>query len=229
MLDGITSAPFLPFAAAVAILFALLVLELVLLLLGGSLMLDGAAPEIGAPDVALPDIEAVEAGTLAPAALADAGGPDAAGPAGGGPAAPGGWTGFGHVPFLVWLAALLTGFGGTGLALQSLGPWPLVVAVPVAAVAGVAFARGFAGLFARMIPQTETASQTLRQLSRRRGMVTQGTAARGRAAEVRLRDRHGNTHYVRAEPLRDPDVIAQGSEVLVLWDRRTSALRLVEL
>ena len=131
--------------------------------------------------------------------------------------------------FLVWLAALLTGFGATGLAVQLAGPFPLWAALPVAGLAGVVFARSFAAAFARMIPQTETAAQTMRQLARRRGTVTQGTATRGRAAEVRVVDRHGNTHYVRAEPLRDADAIAQGAEVLVVFDRRSDALRLVEL
>ena len=68
-----------------------------------------------------------------------------------------------------------------------------------------------------------------RQLARRRGVVTQGTASRGRPAEVRVVDRHGNAHFLRAEPLGDGDVIAQGTEVLVVSAPREAGHRLVPL
>jgi hypothetical protein len=53
-----------------------------------------------------------------------------------------------------------------------------------------------------------------------RGTVTQGTARRGSPAEVRLRDRHGNTHYQRCEPWHEADVIPEGTEVVTLRMRR---------
>lgn len=45
-----------------------------------------------------------------------------------------------------------------------------------------------------------------------RGTVTQGTARAGSAAEVRLRDRHGNLHFMRCEPFHDADIIPEGAE-----------------
>jgi hypothetical protein len=60
-------------------------------------------------------------------------------------------------------------------------------------------------------------------------VVSQGTAARGRPAEIRVSDRYGNTHYIRAEPLRDGTEIPQGTEVIVLRHRYDSGYLIVAL
>ncbi len=72
-------------------------------------------------------------------------------------------------------------------------------------------------------------SVSKRQLGKRMGTVTQGTAARGIPAEVRVTDRYGNTHYLRAEPMGDADTIPQGAQVLVLRHRPTGGFRLIAL
>ncbi|MCE8442071.1 OB-fold-containig protein, partial [Rhodovulum sulfidophilum] len=103
-----------------------------------------------------------------------------------------------------------------------------LVAIPSAALA-ILFTRSFGAVFARLLPRTETQSVRARHLGRRMGVVTQGTASRGRPAEVRVRDRYGNTHYLRAEPLRDEDSIPAGCEVLVMRHRPTGSFRLISL
>lgn len=227
MLDQLLSTAFVPFTLALALLFGLLLLELVFALLGGTLLgaggegLDGPDLdvdldvdldlEVDVPEIDGPEIDGLD--TEIDTA-------DVAGPAPVGGLA--GWLGFGKMPMLIWLASVLMAFGLSGLALQMVaqsvlgGPlWPGLVAVP-AAVAAVLFARGFGTLFARALPKSETEAVSERRLARRKGVVTQGTAARGRPAEVKVIDRYGNAHYLRAEPLRDDVTIAQGSEVVVL-------------
>ena len=206
MLDLLLTGPFAPFTLALALFAGLLAVELLALALGGSIL--GADADAGA------DLDG-----------------DAEADGAGGPMA---WLGLGEVPAMIWLAAALMAFGLAGLAIQSaagaLGsPLPGWVASIPAALAALAFARGFARAFARLIPRTETSAPSARQLARRRGVVTQGTAARGHPAEVRVTDAHGNVHYLRAEPLDDADVIAQGADVLVLSDRREGGYRLVPL
>ena len=49
----------------------------------------------------------------------------------------------------------------------------------------------------------------------------------GRPAEVRVIDGYGNAHYLRAEPLKEGETIAQGTEVLVIRDRRKGSYVLV--
>ncbi|MVO15665.1 OB-fold-containig protein [Parasedimentitalea huanghaiensis] len=243
MFDFLLGGAFAPFSFALALLFGLMGLELVALLLGGSLMTgdNDVAPDIGdAPDLGDFDLDLdldpegmlVDPGDLELAEF------DAEIDVEGGIEASSGlasWLGLGKMPTLIWLAALLMGFGLSGLGLQValqelfglLAPaW--LAALPAGAF-GLWFARGFGGVFARLLPQTETEASSMDQLGRRRGVITQGTATRGRAAEVRVNDRFGNAHHLRAEPLRDDETLEQGAEVLVLRDRRSGTYVLVGL
>ncbi|MEX0276322.1 MAG: OB-fold-containig protein [Ruegeria sp.] len=227
---------FVPFTISLALLFGLLGLELIALLLGASLMAgDGEVdldvvdtPDLDAADFDL-DIEAdvdlgeFELAELEPEMPADAS------------VSPLAWLGIGKMPFMIWLAVLLAGFGLSGMGLQlalrdllgfDLPSW--MAAIPAGAF-GLWFARGFGSVFARLLPKTETQAMSERLLARRRGVITQGTASRGRPAEVRVMDRFGNTHYLRAEPLQDKDTLEQGTDVLVLRDRRRDRFVLVGL
>ena len=226
MFQSLLSTPYVPFALALGLLLALLALELVALVLGGSLLGGG---EVDAPDVsgleaqfdlapgAEPDVGALlEASSALETAEQDL--PD-------GSAGWAGLIGLGHTPFMIWLASLLMGFGLSGLALQSLAqsllgaPFGLGLALPLAGFIGLTFARSFARFFGNLLPQIETSATSAQFMGGLRGIVTQGTARHGQPAEVRLRDRHGNTHYMRCEPFRDSDVIPEGTEVLTLRER----------
>ncbi len=235
MFDFLLEGAFAPFTLALALLFGLLALELVALVVGASLLAgegevdqDIDAPNLDVADFDL-DIDAdIDLGDFELADL-EADAPGAA------PAGPLAWLGIGKVPFMIWLVVLLAGFGLSGMGLQlalrdglgfDLPAW--IAAIPAGAF-GLWFARGFGGVFARLLPKTETEAMSERMLARRRGVITQGTASRGRPAEVRVMDRFGNTHYLRAEPLQDSDALDQGTEVLVLRDRRRDRFVLVSL
>ncbi|KAJ56387.1 hypothetical protein ACMU_05435 [Actibacterium mucosum KCTC 23349] len=231
MLDA-TQAPFL---VALGLLFGLLALEILLSLLGLTLLggegdvdleLDVDAPDLGDFDISLDgadiaDLELAEFEAEIPET------PEPAGMAS--------VMGLGKMPAMIWLAAVLLGFGVSGLALQSAinaafgAALPAGLAVFPAGAAGLWFARSFGGLFARLLPKTETTAQTQHQLGRQRGVITQGNAKTGSPAEVRVIDRHGNMHYLRAEPLKPEDTIAQGTDVLVLRRRSDGRFLLVAL
>ena len=222
------SFPFVPFALALGLLAALLVLELGALLVGGSIFGAGeggieadAGALAGSFDLDPGEVPDLAALTEASAALNDPGEGPGAGPVGG----LGGFLGLGHTPFMIWFAALLLGFGVSGLALQSLvaalfgAPLPGPMAAGMALPAGLAFARFFGRFFARLLPTIETSATSTQFLGGLRGVVSQGTARAGVPAEVRLRDRHGNIHYPRCEPFSDEDVIPEGTEVLTVRER----------
>ncbi|UWS81939.1 YqiJ family protein (plasmid) [Phaeobacter sp. G2] len=236
---------FLPFTFALALLFGLAGLELAALLIGASFLgsgeaeagLDGAdGPELGDMGDVAGDLS-LDTDALGDLDLADIDGVDLAEDtlpvdASGGV---GSWLGLGKMPMLIWLAVLLLGFGLSGIGLQlgvksllsaTLSAW--LVAIPAGAF-GLWFARSFGAVFARVLPQTETEALSDRSLGRRRGVITQGTAATGRAAEVRVMDRYGNAHYLRAEPFAKGEEITQGTEVLVIRDRRQDAYVLIPL
>lgn len=234
MFDFLLSPPVVPFSLALGLLAGLLVLELVALAMGASLFARGAeAPEADLPDLDAPDLPALPA----PAELADMdlGGIDAAdlelepAPAVAMPSGLGAMLGLGRVPFLIWLAALLAGFGLTGYLLQAAvargfgAPLPAWAAVVPAGVAGLWLARIYGALLARIIPRSESSVRSKAMLNRKRGVVSQGTARAGQPAEVRVVDSFGNLHFIRAEPLDRGAAIAQGTEVLVLRVLRGTA------
>ena len=232
-----------PFALSLALLFGLLILELVFAFVGGTLLgagsegLDGPdGPDIDfdAPDFSDLEIDLdgvdIDPGDLELADLSEAEMPAATEPSG-----VAAWLGFGKMPALIWLAAILMAFGLSGMVLQVLSinlfggaaPW-WIPALP-AGVFAIWFARSFGGLFARLLPKVETEALSERHLGRRMGIVTQVTAQRGRPAEVKVTDRYGNIHYLRAEPLRDQAAIPTGTEVMVLRHRYETGYLLVPL
>lgn len=253
MLDTLLSAPFAPFSVSLALLFGLLALELALLVSGGSLLGagDGVEPDLDLADAPSLDLDAgldfdagleidLDAFDIDPADfdLADGAfepGGDAAPTSVPAPASPLGWLGLGKMPTLIWLATMLLIFGVTGIALQAAvlsltgSPLAMLLAVIPSAAAALWLTGRFGTVFARAIPGTETQSVSSRTLGRRRGIVTQGIARRDMPAEVRVTDRYGNTHYLRAEPMRDGDAIPEGAEVLVLRHRPSGSFRLVPL
>ncbi|QBF32821.1 hypothetical protein CFI11_16580 [Thalassococcus sp. S3] len=238
MLSTFLSPEFAPFTLALALLAGLFTLELIFALLGGTLM--GGEAEIDGIDAAEMDVADLELGVETaeldlgeyevPAVIEEGveSEPDFAG----GTLA---WLGIGKAPFILWLASLLMGFGLSGVVAQSMAitalgsPLPVWLAVLGAAVLGVGFASRFAALFARVLPKTETSAVSRNRLARRRGIVSQGVARRGQAAEVRVTDFYGNMHYIRAEPLQDETEIITGVEVLVLRHRPSGGYRLIPL
>lgn len=133
-----------------------------------------------------------------------------------------GWLGIGQVPLLVTLVVLLALFGMIGIGVQQLAeallgaplsPWlasaaALVGALPLLGVAT-------AGI-ARVMPSDETTAVSLDSLVGKRAEVTVGSARRGSPAQARVRDVHGQAHYVMIEPVSDDHAIGAGETVLLV-------------
>lgn len=206
----------LPFAIALAVTAGLFIIELISLLLGATVLgLGGDAPDIDvdadfdlSADI---DIEGLDAGLVGEI----------------GPAPSGflTWIGARDVPFLIWLVSFLTMFGLFGLMIQSFAmsmlgvPLFTVIAVAIAIVPALGITRVIANWVALIMPKTETSAMRTRFLGGHRGTITQGTATRGNPAEVKIKDRHGNMHYLRVEPLDDDGIFAQGSDVTLIRKR----------
>lgn len=131
-----------------------------------------------------------------------------------------GWIGAKDVPFLIWLVSFLTMFGLIGLVLQSItGGLPVLVAVLITILPALAVTRVIANWVALIMPKTETSAIRKRFLGGSRGTITQGTARRDKPAEAKVKDRHGNIHYLRVEPLHDGEAFEQGSDVTLIRKR----------
>lgn len=200
MWDFLTASGNLPFSVALAIVFALAMLEGVGLLLGAGVsgLLEHLFPAVDM-DVDVPDVESP--GVVSQIL---------------------GWLYIGKVPFLIVLIALLTSFGIIGLILQSFaqsmfgGLLPALLAALVALAGALPVSRGFTAVIARIMPRDETEAVSTDSFIGRVAIITTGTARQGSAAQARLNDQYGQTHYVMVEPDAADDLFHSGAEVLLI-------------
>lgn len=186
-----------PFSLAAAVMGGLVLVEALSLLAGqsASALLDGALGHDGIDAVEPPD-------GLSPAALLS-------------------WINLGRVPFLVLLILglalfALAGFVLQGLATALIAPLPAPAAVPLAALASLPALRLMSGAVARLIPRDESYAVTTDELVGATAEVTLGPLDQGLPGQVRVRDRHGNLHSLRARAAADAPPMATGTRVLLV-------------
>ena len=208
-----------PFAIALGLVLGLVVLEVVLLFLGLSLMTDEGGADFDA-DAGLNAEPGFEAEADFDADAADAVEAPGASPSGFGSVLS--WLGLGHVPFAIWFAAFLTAFGLTGLTFQAIAtailgaPLAPTVASLAALIPALAVSSRIARAIGRLVPKFESTAISTRSYGGRRGVITVGTAVRGKPAQARFTDGHGNVHYTLVEPLDDDASISQGTEIAIM-------------
>lgn len=216
----------LPFAIALAVVIGLFILEILSSLIGLSVLglgAEGPALDVDADfdlsadfDVSLPDMDLD---------MAEVESPDVDPIVTDSPAGILGILGLRDVPFLIWFVSFLTVFGLTGLVLQSTSDaifgaaLPAGIASAIALLPALAVTRVIANWVALIMPKTETSAMRTRHLGGHRGTITQGTAKRDKPAEAKIKDRHGNIHYLRVEPLDDDAQFLQGTDVTVIRKR----------
>ncbi len=215
MYEAFFAAQAAPYSIALCVVLGLFILEIIALILGGSLLAVGT----DAPDVDI-DMDADFDFDLNADAAVDFDTDVEVSPSG-----LFGWLGLKGVPFLIWLVSFLTIFGVAGLVLITVVSGligftlPLVISLPAAFSAAVVGTRFISSVVAAIMPKTESSAMSHRFLGGHKGVISQGTARRGSPAEAKIKDRHGNTHYLRVEPLDDTAEIAQGREVHVMRKR----------
>ena len=127
-----------------------------------------------------------------------------------------GFLGLGQVPLLITLVLFLTAFGLVGLGVRlavPVSPW--LAAVP-ALVAGVAANRTVGGLIGRALRKNETTAVHGDRLVGGVATITLGETRKGSPTQAKLKDAHGQTHYVLVEALREGDHFDGGDEVLLV-------------
>jgi hypothetical protein len=132
-----------------------------------------------------------------------------------------GWLHVGRVPALVLILLFLTGFTVFGYSLQIVarsvyGYLPAWFAAILAVPAGLATTRGLGALVARIVPRDETSAISEQTLVGRVGVIVGATARRGLAAQARVKDAYGRSHYLVVEPDLDDEVFEDGAQVLIV-------------
>lgn len=195
-MDLILAAATRPFAVAIGVMLLLALLEVVFMLFGQGLS--------EALDALLPDIDGTEASGFN-AVLS--------------------FFGFGSVPVLVVLIAFLTLFGLAGFIVQAIvfglaGSYlPAAIASIPALIVALPGTRRFAEVLGRMIPNVETTAISSETFVGRTAVVTLGEARMDKPTEARLRDAHGQVHYLLVEPDPPATVLSQGDVVLLVGRR----------
>ena len=219
MAEFLLSGNMFPFTVSIALVLGLVLLEIIALLLGSSILSlesDGVELDADGFDLDAGDFELDADGVEIDAEMMEVDG---------GPVSLSAWLGIGNVPFAIWIASLLTAFGLGGFILQSTlnGFFGFSLSASIAsvlvAVPALGVTRHLSRFLGHIVPKTETSAVSLRGMGGQHGVITQGTAKRGNPAEVKVKDRHGNMHYLRVEPYEDDETLAQGTEVYVIRQR----------
>lgn len=206
----ITAGPNMPFTVALGVVVGLFLLELFSFLMGMGSAADSLLPDFD-HDLHIDGVEHLGAATHGDmgthgwvAALS--------------------WCHVGRVPILILLAVFLAGFGAGGLLVQYLslslfgGMVSAWLAAAGAFVTAILAVRVIGGILARVLPKDETTAVSRSQFVGHTVVLSQnqGPSRLGSSGEAKLRDAHGQTHYLRVEPA-EPDIEFQpGERVLIV-------------
>lgn len=131
------------------------------------------------------------------------------------------WLYVGRIPLLMLMVVFLALFGACGFVLQQSalaltgGYLKPVIAVPSAWLATLPCTRIGATALYRIMPKDETSAISESQLLGRVGVVVTGVARADSPAQVRVRDGHGQQHYVMAAS-DDGQDLPEGTSVLLV-------------
>lgn len=132
------------------------------------------------------------------------------------------WINVGRLPLLMLIVVFLFGFGMTGIIGQRIfaalfgQPAPWFLAAPLAFAAALPVTRVFGRGVAKIMPRDETTAVTRESLLGRVAVIVTGDARSSSAAQARVRDQHGQAHYIMVEPDNASDVFPQGTSVLLV-------------
>ncbi|ENW89832.1 YqiJ family protein [Acinetobacter dispersus] len=130
------------------------------------------------------------------------------------------WLYLGKVPLLIWLIIFLTVYALTGLILQDvfyqltgqyLSAW---IIAPACLFLCMPLVRYSAVLIAKIIPKDETTAIQTDDLIGRTAHIILGDAKPNSPAQAKVKDQFGQTHYVLVEPELDI-VFHQGQQVIL--------------
>lgn len=190
------------FSIALVVMLGIAILEGILSVLGVAMssMLDGVLPDLDA-DIDAGDVNAAPASGISRFLS---------------------WLRLGKVPVLMLLIVFLTGFGLSGLAVQSLLQatfgflLPVYLAAIPALLISFSVVRVAGGLIEKFMPSDETEAVSDASLVGRTAVITLGTARRGKPAQAKLKDKFGTAHYLMVEPDVAEAQFGAGREVLLV-------------
>lgn len=132
------------------------------------------------------------------------------------------WFRIGEVPVLMLFIIFLTGFGLTGLivqftALQILGKTiPSIIATVPAIMCALPTVRVCGGVLGKYMPKDETYVVSEKSFIGQIATITMGTARDNSPAQAKLKDQHGQTHYLLVVPDNPLESFKQGDKTIIV-------------
>jgi len=218
VIELLTASGNAPFSIALAVMFGLLIFEIVSLVSGlgvNEIGDDIVAGNVDFPE--LPDSSIVEAGEI-PSGIEGSGAPEGGSLLGRVLA----WLYVGQVPLLVVLVVFLGVFGIFGLIGQTLlrqltgFALPGLIAAPAILFAAMPLVRWTTGGLARILPKEESSAVRTQSFIGRTATVVGGTARSNLPSQAKVKDQFGTTHYVMVVPEEEDIVLDNGSLVLLV-------------
>lgn len=130
------------------------------------------------------------------------------------------WLYLGKVPLLIWLIIFLTAYGLTGLIIQNIfflltehyfSAWLIA---PACLFLCMPIVRYSAAFIAKIIPKDETTAIHSDELIGLTAQIILGEAKPNSPAQAKVKDQFGQTHYVLVEPELDI-IFHQGQDVIL--------------
>lgn len=132
------------------------------------------------------------------------------------------WFRIGEVPVIMLFIIFLTGFGLMGLIVQFTAIQILDKTIPslIATVPAIMFAlptvRVCGGLLGKYMPKDETYVVSEKSFLGQIATITMGTARDSNPAQAKLKDLHGQTHYILVVPDNPADSFNQGDKTIIV-------------
>ena len=132
------------------------------------------------------------------------------------------WLNIGRLPLLMLIVVFLFSFGMIGIIGQRLlhgiaGVYaPAWISAPLGLLAALPLTRIFGRWVSKVMPKDETTAVSRDSLVGRVAVIVTGEARVGSAAQSRVRDQHGQVHYVMVEPDEADVTFAQGDSVILV-------------
>lgn len=138
-----------------------------------------------------------------------------------------GWLHLGRLPLMIILVLAFFSFGSAGLLTQSIVSTstghllPSILAAIPALIVMVFFVR-FAGLgLLAVMPRDETQAVHSRSFVGKEAVMVIGTATVQKAAQAKLRDQYGQTHYVMVHSRDEGVELTPGMRILIINQKQT--------
>lgn len=132
------------------------------------------------------------------------------------------WFRVGEVPVIMLFIVFLTGFGLSGLSVQFVMAsltgkmLPSAIAVLPAILSAVPIVRICGGILGKYMPKDETYAVSEESFIGMVVTITLGIAERGKPVQAKLRDQHGQTHYVLVEPDANESTFSAGDKAIIV-------------